>query len=262
MIDLLKPTPMLMDDRLTQLAAENDRLEMEVRLRDRYLAFVTHELRTPLTPIVMLSEMLAAQDELDDDTRDAAAQIHGNALLATRLIADLLDLSRLNYGKLQYRMEPLDIHEIIMHAESAVSFDASDRSIALTMNLAATAHVVYGDVDRLTQALLNLLTNGVKFTGDCGSVSVRTWDIDAGRIGIAVGDTGIGIDPERLPHLFDPFYQAPEERSARKHGLGLGLAISKMLIEAHGGSLTVHSDGVGAGSTFEVVLPVSSANPS
>lgn len=226
-------------------------------MKDRILALVTHELRAPLTPILMLSELLAGQTEFDGDTRDALETIHGNALLATRLISDLLDLSKVHFGKLQMHVQPVDVHAIIRQAEQTVRFDAEERQIELTAELTASSHVVQGDVDRLTQTVLNLLTNAVKFTSRGGSVSVRTWDEPDDHIALAVTDTGIGIDPARLPWLFDPFYQAPEEQSAPRHGLGLGLAISRMLVEAHGGSLTASSRGVGHGAEFVVRLPTS-----
>jgi signal transduction histidine kinase len=256
MTDLLAPGDPAAGEPLAQLAEENTHLQAELMRRDRFLAFVTHELRSPLTPIVMLSEMIAAEDGLDGDLREAAIEIHANAMLASRLIADLLDLSRATYGKLQYTMAPIDLHEIARHAEAAVRFDADDRGIAFESTLSAAAHRIDGDVDRLTQVILNLLTNSVKFTGEHGSIALRTWNTPDGMIGLAVSDTGIGIDAERVPHLFDPFYQAPEERAAPRHGLGLGLAISRMIVEAHGGSITAHSEGPGRGATFEVLLPV------
>jgi signal transduction histidine kinase len=243
-------------ERTLALAEMNEQLRRTVALKDRILALVAHELRTPLTPILMLSEVLMSLDSSDALVREMAETVHVNAMLATRLIADLLDISRGNTGKLQLSLGRCDVHEIIRHAEATIDFDARERMIALKLELGATMHIVNGDVDRLAQALLNLLGNAIKFSAHGGTVTVRTSDRAGDRIAIEVIDEGMGIDGERLVHLFEAFYQAPEERSARQHGLGLGLAISRMLVEAHGGSLRARSDGPGTGATFEILIPV------
>jgi signal transduction histidine kinase len=242
-------------ERTLALAEMNEQLRRTVALKDRILALVAHELRTPLTPILMLSEVLMSLDSSDALVREMAETVHVNAMLATRLIADLLDISRGNTGKLQLSLGRCDVHEIIRHAEATIDFDARERMIALKLELGATMYIVNGDVDRLAQALLNLLGNAIKFSAQGGTVTVRTSDRAGDRIAIEVIDEGMGIDGEHLVHLFEAFYQAPEERSARQHGLGLGLAISRMLVEAHGGSLRARSDGPGTGATFEILLP-------
>jgi signal transduction histidine kinase len=235
---------------------ERERLESIVLMKDRFLALVTHELRTPLTPILMLSELMMTETGLGADMREAVETIHTNAVLATRLVSDLLDLSRMNYGKLQLRMEPVDVHAVILHAESTVRFDADARAVSLDAALGATSHTVCGDVDRLSQIVLNLLTNAVKFTPAGGAVVIRTSNPTAGTLAISVVDNGIGIGQDLLTRLFDPFFQAPQERAASQHGLGLGLAITRMLVEAHGGGIRAESAGPDRGATFEVVLPV------
>jgi signal transduction histidine kinase len=235
--------------------SETERLRRLVATKDQFLALVSHELRTPLTPILMFSEMLELDPNLDIDQREAVETIHSNAVLATRLITDLLDLSRATFGKLHLTHEPVDMHASIAHAQTTMHFDALRRDVTLGARLEASARVVMGDPDRLMQILINLLSNAVKFTPDGGSVVVRTWDAAQDRIAIEVRDTGLGIDAERLGRLFEPLYQAPEERGAAQHGLGLGLAITRMLVEAHGGTISAASAGIGAGATFTVTLP-------
>ena len=226
------------------------------RSKDQFLAVLSHELRTPLTPVLLLSDLLLREHgkNLPAEVCDDLRAIARNVKLEVRLIDDLLDVTRIERGKLVLAPEDADVHALI---RNAVQISATDRSAEVRLELNASRHHVRCDAARITQVFWNLLTNARKFTDPDGRIDVWSCDVegDAPRIRVGVTDSGAGIEPELLPKIFLPFEQGPSARTRPNSGLGLGLAISKSLIEAHGGTLVAQSEGPGRGATFLVELP-------
>jgi signal transduction histidine kinase/CheY-like chemotaxis protein len=227
--------------------------ETAARARDEFLATVSHELRTPLTSIIGWIQLL--RDERDPAViGEGLETIDRNARAQSRLIEDILDFSRINAGKLRLDVRPVDLSDVIRAAIEIVRPAADARSVKLDSVLNPNA-LISGDPDRLQQVVWNLLSNAVKFTPRSGRVQVRLERIDS-HAELTVSDTGDGISPEFLPHVFDRFSQA-DSTSTRKHGgLGLGLGIVRHLVELHGGTVEAYSQGLGKGATFAVRLPL------
>jgi signal transduction histidine kinase/CheY-like chemotaxis protein len=220
--------------------------------KDQFLALLSHELRNPLSPVItMVSEL----DRMIDTpgARHALEIIRRNVELEARLIDDLLDITRIAHGKLQLTPEPIDAHRAIYRALEICQRDIDAKRLDVRLDLAASACHVKVDPARFQQVLWNLIKNAVKFTPR-GSITISSVNNGTGRLIIEVADTGIGITRERLSRLFKPFEQGEGSITRRFGGLGLGLAISKAMIEAHGGALRVRSPGVDQGSTFTVEL--------
>ena len=243
---------------------DNARLYREAQranaAKDRFLATLSHELRTPLAPVLAVVSALESDPAVREQIGGALALIRRNVELEARLIDDLLDLTRITRGKLDLHLQPADLRDALAHALQSCSAqeDAGGKWVAVETDLAALDHTVCADVPRLTQVFWNLLKNAFKFTPDGGAVRVRTRSepLD-GQDGIAVevSDTGIGIGPELLPRIFDAFEQGERDITRRFGGLGLGLAISKALVDLHQGKITVDSPGEGQGAIFTVWLP-------
>ncbi|MFL6196179.1 MAG: ATP-binding protein [Thermoanaerobaculia bacterium] len=244
--------------RRAAVAVDNARLFREVRAandaKDQFLATLSHELRTPLTPVLALVAGLQ-EDERAKGLRRELDVIRRNVELEARLIDDLLDLTRITRGKLELSFGAADARQILMHALQTCARDLSARKLQLSTVLAAADHGVWADGPRLTQVFWNLVRNAVKFTPEGGSVRVRSWN-EAGSLFVEVADTGIGIDPALLPRIFDAFEQGQRSITRRFGGLGLGLAISNVILDLHGGSLTAASEGLGRGAAFTVRLPL------
>jgi len=245
-------------DERKRVEAERERLlvrEREAnRLKDEFLAAVSHELRTPINAILGWVQILGSTKPDAQTTAKALAVITRNVHAQTRVIEDLVDVSRIVTGKLPLQLEPLDLRVPIDAAVEVVRASAESRNVALDVHTLPQACMVTGDRDRLQQVIWNLLSNAIKFTPAGGRVSVRT------RCGteahdIEVSDTGTGISPEFLPYVFDRFRQADGSMSREHGGLGLGLAIVRELTEMHGGTVSVSSGGLGQGATFTVRLP-------
>ena len=249
---------------------ENKRAEQELRLakeaaesassaKDRFLATLSHELRTPLNPVLLKVSSLKEDPSLPEVLREQLQMIERNITLEARLIDDLLDISRVSSGKLQLRMEHCDIHTLIGLVVEMVHADAREKDITVTLELGAQYHGMMGDPARLQQVFWNLLRNAVKFTPNGGTVHVRTRDTGnpqlLPRIRIEVQDSGIGIAPEALDSIFEPFEQEQRSRRASVQGLGLGLAIARAIMDLHQGTLGVESGGPGHGATFLVDAP-------
>ncbi|HEY9282801.1 MAG TPA: PAS domain S-box protein [Pyrinomonadaceae bacterium] len=249
------------EDRERLLASEQKAraaAEEASRLKDEFLATLSHELRTPLTAIVGWSAMLRTSAFDEQATAKALETIERNARAQARLVEDLMDVSRIITGKLRLDVRPVDLAPVIEAAADAVRPASGAKGIGLRVALDPRAGPVSGDPVRLQQVVWNLLSNAVKFTPRGGRVEVRL-----GRTGshveMSVGDDGVGIEPEFLPHVFDRFRQA-DQRITRQHGgLGLGLAIVRHLVELHGGTVRAESAGLGRGTTFTVVLPAAPA---
>ena len=240
------------------LAREQEaRAEAEAanRIKDEFLAVLSHELRTPLSPILGWARMLRSS-KLDAATTDRALEtIERNAQLQTQLIEDLLDVSRILQGKMTLSARPVDLASTIEAAVETVRLAASAKLIQIQTAIEPDVGQVLGDPTRLQQVVWNLLSNAIKFTPKAGRVEVRLERIKTSAQ-IRVSDTGNGIEPEFLPHIFEYFRQADSTTTRLFGGLGLGLAIVRHLVELHGGIVQAASPGTGHGSTFVVQLPL------
>ncbi len=239
-------------------AIEHARLFREAqnanRMKDEFLATLSHELRTPLNAILGWSSMLAER-ELDDPTvARGLAAIDRNARAQTKLISDLLDVSRIVTGKLQLNSMPVDLLKVIENAVDALRLSCASKKISLDLPAFIELPTVLGDADRLQQVIWNLVSNAVKFTPSGGRITVRA-RTEGPFVEVTIADTGAGIAPDFLPHVFDRFRQADASSTRTHSGLGLGLAIVKQLAELHGGTVRAESRGLGLGSTFTVRLP-------
>ena len=235
-----------------------EKAERANQLKDDFLATLSHELRTPLSAIIGWAEILG-NPKLDPVTSLRAIEvIRRNALVQVKMIDDLLDATRIISGQLRLTAQPVDLDTIIIVAVDALRPAAEAKEIRLQLQLDSPAWQVLGDPDRLQQVAWNLISNAIKFTPKGVSVLVSM-----GRVGshveVTVNDTGIGIAPEFLPHVFDRFRQADATTTRGHGGLGLGLAIVRQLVELHGGTVRVDSAGQGQGSTFTVSLPLAAA---
>lgn len=222
--------------------------------KDQFLAVLSHELRTPLTPVLASVEALDIDDELSDDLKHYVEIIRRNVELEARLIDDLLDLTRITKGKLQLNKQVIDLHALVHHVEEICRGDIRGKKLDVRIELDARRHHVYGDPARVQQVLWNLMQNAVKFTPVGGQITVHSSNPSSHSIRIEVTDTGIGIDQEIMSRIFDAFEQGEGTITRRFGGLGLGLAISRMLVNAHGGTLTATSKGLDQGATFTLDL--------
>jgi signal transduction histidine kinase/CheY-like chemotaxis protein len=234
------------------------RREAEVanRAKDEFLATVSHELRTPLNAI--LGWTSSARRGIVRDLDRALATVERSARAQARIIDDVLDVSRIASGKLRLNIAPTDLRQALFGAVDAVRPAAEARGIALEIAVDDRLGMIAADADRLQQVVWNLLSNAVKFTPPGGRVSFEATR-KGGSIVLSVTDTGEGISPEFLPHVFEPFRQADGSTTRRHQGLGLGLAIVKQLVVAHGGIIQAKSDGLGMGATFVAELPARTA---
>lgn len=225
------------------------------KAKDEFLSVLSHELRTPLTPIIGYTEMLRRRRNVSPETLARAIEvIDRSARMQARLVSDLLDVSRIITGKLDLDLHPVDLGVVMRAAVEALRPEAVARSVQLHTHLEIAARVI-GDSDRLQQVFWNLLSNAIKFTPEGGQVHV--WlDRDENEARITVQDTGKGIAPALLPHVFERFWQADSSSTRAYGGLGLGLAIVRHLVEAHGGRVSAESAGPGTGATFRVWLPL------
>jgi signal transduction histidine kinase len=237
------------------LQAAKELAETATHAKDRFLAMLSHELRTPLTPALAAASALQRDPYLPDDVRDDIEMIRRNIELEVRLIDDLLDLTRISKGKLQFRFEPEDVHGLLRGAIDICREEVTAKGLTLRTDFRARSHHVGADGARLRQVFWNLLKNSVKFTPAGGEITIHTSDGEGGCLAVDVTDTGVGIDSTVLPHVFDAFEQGGADVTRSFGGLGLGLAISKALVEAHHGQLKACSAGRLRGATFRVELP-------
>ncbi|MCC5603015.1 PAS domain-containing protein [Nostoc favosum] len=248
-----------------QLEAERDRLfqleqaaraeaERANRIKDEFLAVLSHELRSPLNPILGWTKLLQTRKFNETKTAEALATIERNAKLQTQLIDDLLDVAKILRGKLSIDASPVNLASVIECAIDTVSTAAVAKSILLHPVLPNIGQVS-GDSNRLQQIVWNLLSNAIKFTPKGGRVEIRLKQVDD-QVHIIVSDTGKGISPDFLPYIFESFRQEDVSITRKYGGLGLGLAIVRQLVEAHGGTIAADSPGEGFGATFTVQLPL------
>lgn len=243
-----------------QVRQAKEAAEAANKAKDHFLAVISHELRTPLTPVLATVQVMEMDKDLPPDLRESVIMIRRNVELEARLIDDLLDLTRLSRGKLTLRISTVDLHKKIRNVAHICDSDIRAKQLELSVHLGAERHHVQGDPARVQQMLWNLIRNAVKFTPVRGRIGIRTQDGSDGFVQVIVEDTGVGIEPDRLPHIFDAFEQGGVEVTRLFGGLGLGLSICKGLADLHGGKLTAYSEGKDRGSRFCLELPVSQAS--
>ena len=241
------------------VALENARLYTSVqeasRLKDEFLASLSHELRTPLNAILGYARMLRSGVIAPDKTQKAVQTIERNATSLTQIVEDVLDISRIVSGKIRLNVQSVELPNIVRNAIDAIAPAADAKGVRVETVIDPEAAPISGDPERLQQVLWNLLSNAVKFTNRGGKVQVRLERVNS-HVEVTVSDTGIGIAPEFLPHVFERFRQADAGITRERGGLGLGLSIARQLTEMHGGTIDVASAGLGRGTTFRVTIPL------
>jgi two-component system CheB/CheR fusion protein len=233
-----------------ELKRQKEAAESANAAKDRFLATLSHELRTPLTPILIWAGGMVNDPSLSPEIDEGLRMVCRNVELEARLIDDLLDLTRIARGKLRLNLRKSDAHDLLGHAMEIVRDEISSRKLKLAIDLKARDHLVLADESRLQQVFWNLLKNASKFTPGQGAVTVRTFNPGPHSLQIEISDTGIGIEPDNLEKIFEAF----EQGRTRREGLGLGLAISKAIVEMHRGSIHAFSEGPGKGAKFVIDL--------
>jgi signal transduction histidine kinase len=256
-VDLYKKTEQLklqaeIQSRLARAEAYRQEAEAANIAKDRFLAMLSHELRMPLTPILFSASTLCKDERLPEYARKELQSIAHHIQVEARMIEDLLDVARISEGKLNLTLDSVDIRALVDSALSICAENISTKNLSVHREFQAGDSLVLADAARLRQVLWNLIQNAGKFTPSYGQVTVRVTNPEQGWLRVEVIDTGIGIGREALSRIFDPFEQVEPGRSG---GLGLGLAISKAIVELHGGKISANSEGSQRGSTFVVELP-------
>ncbi|MBL8048458.1 MAG: response regulator [Chthonomonas sp.] len=250
----------LREQQLADERAKRSDAEQANRMKDEFVATLSHELRTPLTAIVGWTDILRSKIDKYPEIEEGIETIDRSVRLQAQLIDDLLDMSRIVTGQLSYSWEVLDIAELAQEVVRDMTLRAQDSHRGLSLAVEADDLYVRGDHLRLSQVIGNLVSNSLKFTNPNGKIEVRV-GARQGQAVITVMDDGIGIEPSVVPQIFEKFQQANATITRERGGLGLGLAIVRQLVEAHGGSVTATSAGLNRGSTFEVLLPLAIAPP-
>ena len=235
--------------------AAREAAEHANQIKDEFLAVLSHELRTPLNPILGWAKILQSPRISPEKLQQGLSTIERNAKQQVQLIDELLDISGIIRGKLNLNFASVVLSEPITAALETVRLAAEAKAIQLEVCLNPTVEPVRGNAGRLQQVMWNLLSNAIKFTPTGGRVTVQLTQVDRDAQ-IQVSDTGKGIHPEFLPHVFELFRQQDSSTTRQFGGLGLGLAIARQVIEAHGGTITAASAGQGQGATFTVQLPI------
>jgi PAS domain S-box-containing protein len=240
---------------ITQRRRAEEALSEADRRKDEFLAMLAHELRNPLAPIGTAAELLARIVTGDARAQTAIGMIKRQVTQLTRLIDDLLDVSRITQGRIQLRRQPVDLAAVITQAVETIEPQLRERRHKLSVT-ASTYEPLYvlGDFARLVQCVANILANAVKYTEPGGQIAIRT-GASRERLYLQISDTGIGIAPELLPRVFDLFVQSERTLDRAQGGLGIGLAVVQRLVQMHDGRVSARSDGLGRGSTFEIELP-------
>jgi len=237
-----------------ELRAAKDEAEAALRAKDDFLAVLSHELRTPLTPVLAATSALEGRADLPPGIRDDVGLIRRNVEHEARLIDDLLAMTDLHRGEVRLHMEAVDAHAALRAALESCQAAIESKRLEVSLGLWAGRPHVWADPARLRQVLRNLVDNAARYTPEGGKITLRSADGEAGRLVVQVADTGVGIDPEALPRIFDAFEQSERTVRAGRGGLGLGLSLSRKLVEMHGGRLTAASEGRGRGATFSLEL--------
>ncbi|TLD69384.1 response regulator [Phragmitibacter flavus] len=239
----------------TSLRSAKEAAETANDTKDNFLAALSHELRTPLTPVVATLAGWETDPALPGTLLPTVQMMRRNIELEARLIDDLLDLTRIVKGKLPLNLEPVDLHQLIHSISQILDSEIHSKNLRLTLHLNATSHHAMVDTGRMQQVFLNILKNATKFTPENGTIEITTRQTDT-HIHTILRDNGIGMTPEMLTRLFRPFEQGTEQSIRRYGGLGLGMSISKALVEAQNGDIQATSEGPDQGSTFTVILPL------
>lgn len=234
-------------------------LQKALLAKDEFLAVLSHELSTPLTIMLGWASILDGSETTRDELTRGLRAIRSSAKAQGHLIEDVLDLSRVTMGKLRLDVRPVSVSDVVSESIAAVQIAAVAKRIDLVAPDTTEVHTVVGDPGRLRQVIWNLLTNAIKFTPAGGRVVVGM-ESAASAVTITVTDSGEGIDREFVPHVFEPFRQADASTSRSHGGLGLGLAIVRHLVEAHGGTVSAFSEGSGSGARFTITLPLAPRN--
>jgi signal transduction histidine kinase len=237
-----------------ELQQQKSIVEAANRTKDHFLAMLSHELRTPLTPVISALESLEIEPTRTEDTKASLAMIRRNIELETQLIDDLLDFTRIARDKMQLRFARVDAHQAVSNVVEICRAEARSKRLHVHLNLRAKNSHVTADTAKFQQIIWNLLKNAIKFTPEGGDITISSENPSATVFTVSVRDTGIGMEPEVMQRIFDPFEQGNRSFEHRFGGLGLGLAISKSLAQAHGGTLTAQSDGSNLGSTFTLSM--------
>src|SRR5437762_2178367 len=243
----------LVDDKTRDVTLRQELIAANAA-KDQFLAQLSHELRSPLTPVIAMVGELEAELPDSEPVKGALEVVRRNVELEARLIDDLLDITRISKGKLQLSFEPISIHQILQRAYEICRNEIEAKNLEVNFALRAAHPYVEGDPARLQQVFWNLIKNSVKFTPEKGRISIETLNPAPNNIEVRVIDTGIGIEPQAIDKIFDAFEQGQSDITRRFGGLGLGLTISKTLIDAHGGHIRVQSSGKNQGATFTVEL--------
>ncbi|MDR1735818.1 MAG: cell wall metabolism sensor histidine kinase WalK [Oscillospiraceae bacterium] len=224
-------------------------------VRREFVSNVSHELRTPLTNVKSYAETIMDNEGLPDTTvRDFAGVIVGEANRMTRIVQDLLTLSKFDYGRMDWRISRVDFSVLLPSVRQAMLLDAQRRGLELALELGSGLCAIYGDRERLEQVMFNILSNAMTYSPDGGSVFINAYG-DGARIIIHVRDTGVGIPKEDIPKVFERFYRVDKARSRSFGGTGLGLSIAREIVHKHGGAIRIDSE-LGAGTTVTVSLPI------
>src|SRR4029077_19273967 len=243
----------LVEDKTRDVALRQELMNANTA-KDQFLALLSHELRNPLSPVIAMVGELEANAPRFPEVRQAIEVIRRNVELEARLIDDLLDITRIARGKLQLSFETVSAHEILRRAYEICREEIATKSIQTEFRLAAEETHVEGDPARLQQVFWNIIKNSVKFTPASGRITIATRNPAPQEIEITISDTGIGIAPDKISKIFNAFEQGQTSFTRRFGGLGLGLAISKAMVEAHGGTIRVTSPGKDKGATFTIQL--------
>lgn len=236
------------------MQANTTSLRDQLRTKDEFIATLGHELRNPLAVLTTASQILQMEGAGPAEMKHAAEIIGRQVRLVTRLINDLLDLERIDHGKLLLDVRRVDLRDIVANTLESRRADAERRRQSLTMQVTRDPVFINADAVRLTQVISNLVDNAVKYTPDQGHINVAVTD-DGREATIVVQDDGAGIPFDRVNSVFEPFVQLPDSRKAGRGGMGLGLSLVRRLTELHGGTVDVTSRGLGCGSRFAVHLP-------
>jgi two-component system CheB/CheR fusion protein len=236
-----------------KLQAAKIAAEKASKAKDDFLALLSHELRTPLTPALVAASYLAEHEDLLPEFREEVTAIWRNVQLEAHLIDDLLDVTRITRGKIEMHHEAVDVHRLLHNAVQIAQNDMLEKQIELTVELRANNHHIWADPVRIQQVFWNLLNNAVKFTPKGGRITIRSSN-EGGQFVFEISDTGIGIEAERQSRIFEAFDQGEPSITRQFGGLGLGLTISKTLLDLHGGTISVQSEGKNRGTTFRVFL--------
>ena len=244
-----------------QLRSAKDRAEAASRAKDRFIATLSHELRTPLTPVRALLSEMVDDPGVPEETRRDLRLVLASVQSECRLIDELLDTTRLARGQVDIKLERCDLHLLLKQALDTAAVEAENKGLRIVSHLHATRSIVHADPQRLGQVFWNLLGNALKFTSPGGLIEVITDNPSRDTVRMRVTDTGVGIAPEHLPLIFEPFERGETRHRYEYTGLGLGLSIARSLLELMNGSIDAHSDGLGRGATFVVTLPAADSVP-